>query len=285
MNKGLYTGVSKGLLKNNSGLSKGLFNGLVNIQTNVDVSSYFSEYQYYSTSVIPLSQKDIYKRTFRSLVASNIIYEVDRLFIFAGIDANISLTSLINPSLTRATAVNNPTFSQMLGYASNGSNSYVNSQFNFGVGPKYTRNNNSFGVYSRTEASVGGAVLMGVRNGSLEGSTINPRNTTPLTSALNNSKTASSVDAGTSKGWFTTARTNSTSFQLYRNGVQLQSVLASSFAPASLNFYFGCSNENGTAGLFSTRQFSAGYMGSGNINQMTLFDIVQTHLHAIGASV
>lgn len=288
MNKGLYTGLQKGT---KNGLAKGLFNGnfkglYINSPTLNNVN--FLAYQQNAGSNVPATQQDIYKRTFRNLEDSNIINQLDRLWILAAFDTNLLVTSLINPSSTKATLVNSPTIISMLGLQGNGSSSYLNSNFTPSTqAVKSTQNSTCFGTYiTANYSSQASMVEYGGYDGTRAIATYNYwTGGNVFINANDNGSGTGIVSSFDARGITHYERTSSTARNVYKNGKLLFSDTQTSTGLPTRVMYIGAWDNLGTASNFSNRVIGAAYHGSSSVNQSVLFDIISQHMQAIGASV
>lgn len=221
----------------------------------------------------------LYLTTFETSVGSD-ISEFDRLWIHGLSDSVAARTSFVNPSSTILTAVNSITFTAGIGYQGNGINQYLDTNFNPSTqGVKYTLNNASIGIYSRTNLSatqleIG---LVSAANQSI----LDIRDGDTFYSGLNEPGTNISSSNTDSRGFFVGNRFASNSVNQLKNGVVTKTGTNASNVIPSLNVYLGCINVNNAANLFSTRQFSFSFLGSSNINQLNFYNAVQ----ALGTSI
>lgn len=225
------------------------------------------------------SAEESYLRTFETSVGSDLA-EFDRLYIH-GLSNNVAArTSFVNPTSTIITAVNNPTFTPNVGYNSNGSTSYLDSNFNPSTqGAKFTQNNASAYIYSLTNNDAIAADF---------GVVVGPNYLQALIrifnlyyTYLNDAATDPSISSANSRGLFHALRDSGTTYKKYKNGALIQSLNINSTAIPSNNIYICGSNNNGSANLFTTRQYSLSAFGSKNINQSNFYNAIQ----ALGTSI
>lgn len=202
--------------------------------------------------------------------------ELDRFWVYATEQQEHARIDIKN--LQSHTEVNNPVWIANQGYNSNGSTSYIDTNYNASIdSDNYTLNSASFGVYSRT-------------NNTLFSTDIGMYNSSPNTFSqiyiYNSGNHAASVNETsatlissaftTTTGLFSTSRTGDTFSALYKNGIELvTSSQVSNFLPQR-NMYVLCRNSDGVAGNFSTKQLSLTFIGSGNIDQAVLYSIIQS---------
>lgn len=151
------------------------------------------------------------------------------------------------------------------------------------AGVKGTQNSNSIGVYLRTNANEGTADI-GSLNASTVGYQINGRNAGNM-QIRNNSSIATSVAVADSLGLISMVRVNSTLTNLYKRGVVLSSPTTAAVGTSTFNVYICAANVNGAIGAGSTKQNAFAYIGSGLVDQVVLYTIVQWYMTQIGANV
>ena len=83
------------------------------------------------------------------------------------------------------------------------------------------------------------------------------------------------------KGLTVGQRTASNVQKLIKNGTVITTNASASIGLSALNVYLLCRNNNGTAQLYSVNQMSMSFIGSGVINQSTLYTATQ----ALGTSI
>jgi len=96
-----------------------------------------------------LAQRTLQNEVVTSLKAASIWSELDLFYMFATDgDANFATLNWKNPALYKATQVNSPTYTTNIGFTGDGASAYLNTNWNATIGPKFTRNNASHGVYT-----------------------------------------------------------------------------------------------------------------------------------------
>jgi hypothetical protein len=232
---------------------------------------------------IVTNAEKVYLTTFEGSLGFDVT-EFDRLWIHGLSDNIAARTSFVNPTSTIITAVNAPNFTPNVGYLSNGTTSYLNTNFNpFNQGIKYTLNKASIGIYSRTDRNVteleignvgvaGTQTILDIRDGNTFFSGVNEL--TNIFSANTNSR-----------GLFSGNRLSSTSVNNYKNGILQASGANAVFTVPDLNIYLLCINVNGVATLLSRRQISVSWAGGSNFNQLNFYNAIQTLGTSIGWAV
>jgi hypothetical protein len=217
------------------------------------------------------------------LQGANIWNLLDRFFVLAGPNSSTSLYSIKNTSATPATLVNSPTFTPYRGFTGNGSNMSINTQWNISTNSvNYTLNNASIGAYAITSGLAAGAGgLMGGYLGS-DFIRLNDRFSGDLARAgLNNATAYASGANSFSQGFFSGTRTASNLQTVYKNGISLGTNSAVSTALPNSNMFI----LSGGNLAYSSNTVAIAFMGSGSINQLTLYNIIQTFATRIGFNV
>lgn len=207
---------------------------------------------------------------------------LDRIWIFATEDRQHAQICL--KTLSTITEVASPNWTANQGYSGNGSTSYLNSNYIMSThGANYVQNNSSFGVYSRTNIA-GAYIDIGSYDGGgarrayfyIRRSDVpfNNKSISALNTAIDNSASAPTVTD--SRGLFSLARTISTAYVTYKNGISIGgSSLNSTTLTTNSNFILGLNTSVATLSTPSARQLSMAYFGSGNINQLSFYNIFQ----------
>jgi hypothetical protein len=183
-----------------------------------------------------------------------------------------------SPTLYQTTLVNSPTFTSNIGFNGNGTTSYLNLNWNPATnGINYTLNSACFFAYVYDDQGLNDL------SGSLSGSNgifLRPKNPTNTTANRINDGGNMTVASTNSIGLHSMARTGSTARAFYKNGVSGGSDSQVSTAIPSLNLFLGAYSNGGTPALFNTRQWSCFGAGSGSINQVNLYSILNAYLSA-----
>lgn len=183
------------------------------------------------------------------------------------------------------TEVNAPTWTLDRGFKGNGSTMYLNTNYNLSTqGVNFTKNDASFGIYSRTNEGFAGDTEMGLVI-IIYSISLQIRRDTDLISISLNSPAPLTLTNTTGLGLFCGTRENSTTVKFWRNGIEISSQASTSQTPENDNVFMLARNA-GTADSYSEREISFGYIGSAvRINQLLLFNRVEEYLDAIGAGV
>lgn len=140
----------------------------------------------------------------------------------------------------------------------------------------FLQNNNSFGVWSNTDLLEAGKTAMGafrIETTNI-GNNLIVRHTGDNYRGKNQSGTDVSVAGATSAlGLTSVVRVSSTHWQFYKNGVAVGSpIAATSQALQNLAFAIMASQGNSALYNFSQQKIAFAYAGSGNINQLDLYN-------------
>lgn len=211
--------------------------------------------------------------------------ELDRFWIHATENQQNARVSLVNPTSTQITEVNSPTWTADRGYTGDGATMYLNTNYNPNTdGIHYSLNSASLGVYSRVNSDnfqidIGACDVsspvsfsqLDIKEGNVIYANVNDYNSL-FTANIN------------SLGMFTTLR-SAGSIAIYKNGVLLTSLVQASSKVPNLNLFLLARNTAGIATVFSNRQLSISYAGSGAINQTTFYNAIQAFATTIGFNV
>lgn len=245
---------------------------------SAEVSQFFSRLETQPTS----ARKTLYATMIDAIVTAGVWSKTDALYLFAAADAPTALVNLKSSSFT-ATATNSPTFTVDRGYAGNGTDSVVNTNFNptTAPSPNFTQNSAHMGAWVLTNRAGASAAVIG--NASADaGCNIYPFFTdTAGYLRLNDNVEAEGFSSGGSNGFFLANRSSSSARQGYKNGVSLGAYAANtSKSPINADIAVG---RGGIT--FSTDQVSAAILG-GSLNateQLALYNALLAYLQGVGA--
>ena len=206
--------------------------------------------------------------------------EFDRLWIHGLSNSVAARTSLANPTSTMITAVNSPTFTASQGYNGNGTNSYLNTNYNPTTnGVKYTLDSASLYVYSRTNLNAF-KIDIGHCNATSY-STLDIRDAGSFYRSINQVGFISAVGVANSLGLFSGVRVGTLDVRSYKNGTSISTDTTASSTLINNNIYVLALNNNGPTSFYSPRQLSLSAIGSGVVNQANFYTAVQ----ALGTSI
>lgn len=210
--------------------------------------------------------------------------DLDALYLFAAADAQIARLNWVQ-ALYDATAISSPVFTADRGYTTDGSASYLDSNFDpvAATSPKFSQDSASFGIWVRTTQQ-STASLAGWYDGT-DGVTLRPRTATDTTDWRINQAASDSAGGGAvldASGLMIGSRSSGVGADVYKAGVLFASGVQGSAGLNSATFKFG----RATAGSFATAQFAAGVIGR-SLNptkQASIYTALRTYLVSIGAA-
>lgn len=243
--------------------------------------------QYFNRLVILPGQDTLVKMAefIDSLKQNGVWAKVDEMWLLANKTSSNALIGIKNKK--NCVSVNSPSFAVYRGFTSNGTTSYLSTQFNLGTdGVNYIRNSASIGVYSRTNSSDVGLHDMGCVNSGTDRVFLQTRSGTNFAGRLNEAD-GDVVSNSDSRGFFIINRSGVSATQYYKNGTNLKSGTTSSTGVPSVIIYILCRNGNGTPGDFSTKQISFALIGGSLSSQdVTNFNnCLERLLDYLGAGV
>jgi hypothetical protein len=182
--------------------------------------------------------------------------------------------------LSLLTAVNSPSFTTNEGFNSNGTSSYINSNYNpFIDGINYTQNSASLGVYLLSNPS-GNFVYTGGYSDPSILTVLNPNRGAPL--GRINDTAAFPTTGLAATGLISQNRPNSTTRNIYGNGTLHQSGASVSTGVPNANYYILALNDNGPASLFTTEKVSMHYCASDlTPNQTDFATAMNTYINSL----
>jgi len=206
---------------------------------------------------------------------------LDRLWIFATEYQQNARISLKYPSSTAITEVNSITWTAGQGYTGNGTNMYLNTNYNQSTNAvNYSRDNASVGVYNRTNINRTDC-LVGINAFTSQGTCICALGNQFYTH-LNCNGTQNGGYLYDNTGLLSVKRTLSSSYLAYKNGVGVFFGSAFSSALVSQNYFVMASNTGGSPAEYSTKQLALAFIGGGQIDPATLYAAVKKLKDALG---
>jgi len=197
--------------------------------------------------------------------------------------AGEALLNWVNPALNAGTN-SGATFTSLEGFTGNGSSTFATIAWNptDDGGVLYTQNNASFGVYIRSTTN-GKAVIGTYLSSAPYSETSFQINATMFYTKFNTVGYKGHYDAVNTSGLFIASRHNSTTLELYRNGIPLETWTNSTTD--------GLPNQDVTilktlAG-YSDSQISIAFFGSdlSDADASAINTIIETYMDAIGKGV
>lgn len=231
--------------------------------------------------------KDAYDTVLiKPLKAAGLFEKLDCLHVWDTLDAQWSRQNVIQDA-HNASFVGSPTHTPKSGVTGNGSSSYADLNYNPGDGGshKFAQNDGSIGIWSLTNAAqttydIGARVAFDTQNASILARVVGDQAWLRMNS-VNPIMAANTNSTGKYHG----QRTGAAAFELFKNGSSAGTDSGAGAAPANLSMFLCAVNNNGSAGLFTTRQYAASWAGaslsSGEISSLNT--ILDNWHSAIGA--
>jgi hypothetical protein len=208
--------------------------------------------------------------------------KLDRLWLLAAENSQSALTDLV--ALASATPVNSPTFTVDRGYASNGTTSYLNSNFNPSTATLYKQNDAHYSVYTR-QNTAGSNIWQGCYDGVCIIQMLQV-NGSQYYMGINTN--GGDTFNGSGAGMLVVIRRSSLAEEMFQNGSSIYTNPSNaSAALANLNVFICARNNQGTADSFDTDQIAASSWG----NQLSatqaanLSSRINTYMTSVGANV
>ena len=224
------------------------------------------------------------------LSITNLSDAFDVMYILANETAESSLRNLVK-RLHDATAVNSPTFTALEGFTGNSTSSYIDTNYNpYTQGIKYTLNNISLGIYSRTDVN-GLYCDIGCRTTTSDYTNILSRNGGITYMRLHSGLNPVIQDAETnSLGMFIAARNaaDETGLFGYHDKLSLDRLNAGNTSNIpNCNITIFARNYSGTPEQFSPRQLSLAFAGKyfNSTEVRVITDAFEAYMDANGKGV
>jgi hypothetical protein len=210
---------------------------------------------------------------------------LDLFYITACTNRQNALINVKNPGTFNGTEVLNGGvlgWTAGVGYGSDGTHSYVNTNYNPSTqGINFTQNNCSMGVYIQTthestpgvtpQAQIGNASVAPVYSAMFIGNQ-------NLDVCYLNASTATASASINTPGFWSGNRINSGTMSTYFNGATFSINPSPSFAMVNLQFFFLALNNNNTPFAWSNNQTSMGFVGGGGIDQTKFYNSFEKFL-------
>jgi len=252
------------------------------------VSQYQAIYDEYGTP--PADAIADEQNTFvKALVDAGIWTSVAALFVFANDNATDALIDWATPANT-ATNVSSTSFVAYEGFTSDGSNSYINLNWNPSTdgGGIWSQNSAGLGVYSRTHVGAGNTwVEVGGNDGTdyayIQICTGNP--TGDMFAQINSTGNGDFNNNGTGIGMFFANRSAANLINGYVNKTNYTDTDASTGIP-NISLFACAYNDNGSDDLHSDRQIS--FVIAGDFDQSavnTITDAFEVYMDSNGKGV
>ena len=224
----------------------------------------------------------------KALEDSGVWTKLDIFYVFAQ-EINTASEALINwksPGTYDCTLGNIPTFTSLEGFTGNGTNAYLDTNFNPFVNKiNLSLDSTSFGVYVRTNVQENGRDI-----GCFDSSNLIElisRHTDGKAYYWSNNNAAPSVTNADSRGFYIANRTASNVQDLYKNKSKIKAATNASVGIPNQDVFLFARNNNGTPTEFSTKQLSMTFLASGltqgNIDNIT--DAFEVYMDSNGKGI
>lgn len=236
-----------------------------------------------------VAPSDVRKLTINDLVVRlkgfSLWTPLDCLWMLAAHDAQAARLNWKNPGTFDLTLQNTPSFTADDGYLTNGSNNYLDTNFNPSTaGGNYAQNSATFGIWTSTSGQ-SAASAAGWFDGT-DGISIVPRSTADaIGGRVNQTAQTGTAAAGTTDGAGLTMlnRSGASALQFYKNGASVALTTNATQASVALN---SASLRLGsiTASSFAAFNFRAAVIGSSltSTQQGSLYGILNEYMRALG---
>lgn len=210
--------------------------------------------------------------------------KLDRLWIHGAEFQQHATVSVKNPLTAHISEINSPTWTANEGYTGDGSSKYLDTNFNpLTQSENFEQNNASFGVFCRTNSDAV-TVEMGAGDSATKYADVVLRNSNQIYSNLNDN-TITTASNTSSVGFFVIERTNSTTVKVFKNGSEINSSSSASTGIPNFNFFILARNDDNSPAYLSTKQIALSFVGSGTIDQLSLFSAIQSLSTSLGFNV
>lgn len=265
---------------------------LINVSTEITASAFDPDALIFFAYLSPQPssiQKLIYNDVFLSLKRTGNWNGAERIWITATENQQHARISLKNPASNPLSEVNNPNWNQYQGYTSDGATSYIETHYSMLASSVFLQNDASFGVYVRTDIGSIDKIDIGVLNstGSNTGIYLNTRSSANSIHSQFNANTAIEVigTALDSRGFTSLSRTGSAVKNIYKNGIKLVTTDENSTGRSADTCTLLAYKRLNTIVGFSQRQLSMAFFGNGSLDQLSLYNTIQTYMTSLGTQV
>lgn len=215
-----------------------------------------------------------------SLKSAGVWSGLDGLQVYAAADSQAGRVDWKLPTRVAA-AISSPTFTADVGFATNGTTSYIDTNMELGALTNFTRNTGVFGIH-RTSTGVTAGSIGGTFTAGGGSTTIRPRSSTTdkPEGRLNGNTGVSGNGTGYGAGLFSLRRSSSSTVEVYYNGTLDGSGASTSEAIAVGTARVGSINNS------SFQAVTTNYCYCGNLTGAqiaSLYTIMNTYLTQVGA--
>lgn len=228
------------------------------------------------------ARKLLISTTITNLKNAGFWSKLDLLYLTAAHDAQSSRLNWKQNAFD-LNAIASPTFVADRGYTSDGSSSYLTTNWSPGTGGpyNYTLNDASAGSWANTDLGSGTTVDFGYINAFIRPRAAGNFIQTRCNDTVNMSGVTSVV---TAIGMTSVSRNNALDYLQYKNGSQTDVITQSSTTLLTSTFFLCALNSNGSPAAYSFRQLSFGFAGSylTPTEMMSLYNIIGTYRTGVG---
>lgn len=225
-----------------------------------------------------------YSALIEALVDAGVWTKLDALYIYAAADQATALTNLVSSSYG-STAVNSPGFTADLGFAGNGSSSYIDTNFTPSTaGGNFVQNSAHYSAWVLTSRAGATKAAIGTADGTKRSYMYNYYTDNNFYGLLNDDTTGAIAGSG-SAGLFAVDRALAATRNAYKNGGSIGARSATSTGLPAYPFFVGAFNSDGTPGVYSNDRIAFASIGGslGAAGHLSLYNAVHGYLASVGA--
>lgn len=231
--------------------------------------------------VLPDQRRYLVDTLVRRLKISGVWYKLDAFYVFAATDSISALINWINPGTYNATLTNAPTFTANRGYTGNGSNAFIDSNFNptTASSPKFVQDSGC--IFGRCLNNVAEDKPLWADTAAYKNN-MYPRLAADGALARINSTGGNITASSTSSiGFWSCTRSNSSDEILYKNGASVGVEGQASAAPQNANL-----TALRAAADYSNYQIASYGFGENltSGDQTALYNAELAYMQAVGAA-
>lgn len=243
----------------------------------------FAELLFSRCTIEPTAQDKAWiSEAFDSLQYYNLIQKIDFLHIYAASTEQVAYLNWVNDIFNGTESGAQLTFAADTGIKSDGSASYLNTNYNPKTDSVHaTMQKSSFGAYIRNEAQLNGYDLgVGVTGISTMMKMLSTDNTTRFSLNSASATGQSYTNNANRTGLLSASKIDDGYIRLYGDGVNVRSIANVNSGIADGDFFVCAVDFLGTPTNYSPKQFSMAYYGTAltTPEHLKLFEIVERYL-------
>ena len=218
-----------------------------------------------------------------AMVADGTWAKLDTFYLTATDTSSDALINLKSSSFSPATVSNAPTFTANVGYTGNGSNTTLNTTYNFSTsGGNYAQNAANIWAWT-IQTATGNGCGVGGADGGFE-SYLQPYNFSSVSAAgVNGTGTIASGTIGNGTGLYQISRTSAVQLDLYKNGSNIATSGANTSTGLDSTTLVGLACASGTVYAGTVAAFGSGG-GFTSGDAANFYADLHAALHAINGS-